>query len=99
MDDEIGAGRESSDDLTPYQRTFDVIEADKHELLVVAERNGEVIGTLQLSLLLGLPGEGLSAHRFYEKAGFTATHEGLKLTQRLISQSQRAERSWRRFDL
>ncbi|MGH3609343.1 MAG: hypothetical protein ACRDRD_14810 [Pseudonocardiaceae bacterium] len=58
MDDEIGAGRESSDDLTPYQRTFDVIEADKHELLVVAERNGEVIGTLQLSLLLGLSRRG-----------------------------------------
>jgi hypothetical protein len=30
-DDEIGVGRESPDDLTPYQRAFEVIESDKHE--------------------------------------------------------------------
>jgi hypothetical protein len=46
-DDEIVVGRASPDDLTPYQRTFEVIESDKHELLMVAERNGELIGTLQ----------------------------------------------------
>lgn len=58
VDDEIAVGRESPDDLTPYQRAFEVIEADKHELLVVAERNGEVIGTVQLSLLPGLSRRG-----------------------------------------
>ncbi|MGB9281462.1 MAG: GNAT family N-acetyltransferase, partial [Pseudonocardiaceae bacterium] len=58
VDDEIGVGRESPDDLTPYQRAFEVIAADKHELLVVAERNGEVIGTVQLSLLPGLSRRG-----------------------------------------
>lgn len=126
-DDDIGVGRESPDDLTPYQRTFEIIDADKHELLVVAERNGEVIGTLQLSLLPGLSRRGafraqiegvrvassergnalgvyliewaidqarswgcqlvqltsdkrrVDAHRFYERVGFTATHEGFKL--------------------
>ncbi len=57
-DDEIGVGRESPDDLTPYQRAFEVIESDKHELLEVAERNGQVIGTLQLSLLPGLSRKG-----------------------------------------
>lgn len=39
-DDDIGVGRESPDDLTPYQRTFEIIDADEHELLVVAERTG-----------------------------------------------------------
>ncbi|MDQ2790575.1 MAG: GNAT family N-acetyltransferase [Pseudonocardiales bacterium] len=126
-DDEIGVGRESPDDLTPYQRTFEVIESDQHELLMVAERNGGIIGTLQLSLLPGLSRRGafraqiegvrvagsergnalgayliewainearswgcqsvqltsdktrVDAHRFYERVGFTATHEGFKL--------------------
>lgn len=127
-DDEIGVSRESPDDLTPYQHAFEVIESDKHELLVVAARDGEVIGTLQLSLLPGLSRKGafraqiegvrvargqrgsalgthliewaiaqarswdcqlvqltsdkarIDAHRFYEKIGFTATHEGFKMT-------------------
>ncbi len=63
-DDEIGVGRESPDDLTPYRRAFEVIESDRHELLVVAERNGEVIGTLQLSLLgSGCPSRGMGHGR------------------------------------
>ncbi|MGH3600249.1 MAG: hypothetical protein ACRDQH_08230 [Pseudonocardiaceae bacterium] len=50
-DDEIGVGRESPDDLTPYQRASEVIESHKHE----------------------------DAHRFYERIGFSATHEGYKM--------------------
>lgn len=127
MDDAIGATRESADDLTPYKDAFAVIDADHHEFLAVADRDGEIIGTFQLSLLPGLSrrgafraqveavrvaasarGEGLGetmmrwaieearkrgcvmvqltsdkaredAHRFYERLGFTATHEGFKL--------------------
>jgi GNAT superfamily N-acetyltransferase len=126
-DDEIGAARETPDDLGPYQRAFDLIDADRHEFLAVADRDGEVIGTLQLSMLPGLSragafraqvegvrvaatarGSGLgetllrwavdeargrgcviiqltsdkarsAAHRFYERLGFSATHEGFKL--------------------
>jgi GNAT superfamily N-acetyltransferase len=127
-DDEIGVGRESPDDLRPYRHAYDVIESDKHELLVVATQYGQVIGTLQLSLLPGLSRKGafraqiegvriargqrgsalgthlmewavvqarswgcqlvqltsdkarIDAHRFYERIGFTATHEGFKMT-------------------
>ncbi|MGH3511384.1 MAG: hypothetical protein ACRDQV_13090 [Pseudonocardiaceae bacterium] len=50
-DDEIGVGRESPDDLTPYQRASEVIESHKHE----------------------------DTHRFYERIGFSATHEGYKM--------------------
>lgn len=39
-DDEIGVGREPPDDLRPYQHAFEVIESDKHELLVVATQYG-----------------------------------------------------------
>jgi len=127
FDDQIGATRETPHDLTPYQKAFDEIDADPSEELIVAERNGSVVGTLQLSIIPGLSragskrgmveavrvhsstrGSGLGttlmewaieesrargcalvqltsdksragAHRFYERLGFSATHEGFKL--------------------
>lgn len=57
-DDELGALRESPDDLAPYARAFEVIDASDHEVLVVAERDGEVVGTLQLTVLRGLSRRG-----------------------------------------
>ena len=127
-DDPLGATRESPNDLAPYLRAFEELDRDPNQLLAVAERDGEVIGTLQLSFLHGLSrqgatraqieavrvragerGEGLggrliewaveqarqrgchlvqltsdasrkSAHRFYEKLGFSGSHVGFKLT-------------------
>lgn len=58
VDDEIGARRESPADLTPYQAAFAAIEADPHQILVVAERNGELAGTLQLTIIPGLSRQG-----------------------------------------
>lgn len=57
-DDEIAAQRESPDDLTPYQAAFDAIQADPNQVLVVAERNGELVGTLQLTIIPGLSRKG-----------------------------------------
>jgi GNAT superfamily N-acetyltransferase len=126
-DDEIGAAREAPSDLTPYRTAFAAIDSDPNQLLVVAERNGELVGTLQLTIIPGLSrigsrrslveavrvsasarGIGLGttmmewaieesrargcsivqltsdkarvdARRFYERLGFTASHEGFKL--------------------
>jgi ribosomal protein S18 acetylase RimI-like enzyme len=125
--DQLGATRESADDLTPYQQAFQEIDADDNQVLVVAEHNGEVVGTLQLTVIPGLSRRGSrrgqieavrvradardlglgttltrwaieesrrrgcslvqltsdksrsDAHRFYERLGFAATHEGYKL--------------------
>ena len=125
--DQLGATRETLDDLTPYRAAFTEIDADSNQRLVVAERNGQVIGTLQLTLIPGLSRRGsrrglveavrvhadarglglggtlmrwaidesrangctlvqltsdksrTDAHRFYERLGFVATHEGYKL--------------------
>jgi len=53
-DDALGATRESPDDLTPYRKAFQDIDADPNQFLAVADRDGEVVGTLQLTYLPGL---------------------------------------------
>ncbi|MGW1288418.1 GNAT family N-acetyltransferase [Streptomyces sp. NPDC002586] len=126
-DDPLGARRESTDDMTPYRAALERLDADPNQHLVVAVREGRVIGTLQLTIIAGLShkgttralieavrvhaderGSGLGsrliewaidtsqqvgcrmvqltsdksrtdAHRFYERLGFSATHEGFKL--------------------
>ncbi|GAA3746559.1 GNAT superfamily N-acetyltransferase [Spinactinospora alkalitolerans] len=57
-DDELGAARETPGDLGPYREAFAAIDADPHQLLVVAERDAEIIGTLQLTFLPGLSHRG-----------------------------------------
>ena len=126
-DDQLGATRESLDDLTPYLAAFEQIDADPNQVLVVAESNDELVGTLQLTIIPGLSRRGSSrglieavrvaapargsglgttliewaieesrtrgctlvqltsdktrtaAHRFYDRLGFTNSHEGFKL--------------------
>ncbi len=126
-DDQLGATRESLDDLTPYLHAFELIDTDPNQVLVVAERNDELVGTLQLTIIPGLSRRGSSrglieavrvaapargsglgttliewaieesrardctlvqltsdktrteAHRFYDRLGFTNSHEGFKL--------------------
>ncbi|RPK76526.1 aminoalkylphosphonic acid N-acetyltransferase [Streptomyces sp. ADI96-15] len=53
-DDPLGATRESLDDLTPYLTAHARLAADPNQRLVVAERAGKVVGTLQLTLIPGL---------------------------------------------
>ena len=126
-DDQLGATRESADNLVPYERAFGAIDADPAHLLVVGELDGDVVATFQLSYIPGLSRKGswraqieavrvsevlrgqgvgvfmiqwaidqarergcslvqlttdksrVSAHRFYERLGFVASHEGMKL--------------------
>lgn len=114
-------------DLARYRAALHAIDADPAHLLVVAEVDGLLVGTFQLSFLPGLArrgslraqveavrldgavrGRGLGtalmrwaieesrrrgcslvqlttdkrrsdAHRFYERLGFVASHEGMKL--------------------
>jgi GNAT superfamily N-acetyltransferase len=42
-----------------YRAAFDEIEADPNHRLIVAEKDGEVVGTLQISFLSGLPRFGM----------------------------------------
>ena len=60
-DDPIGSGREAPGPvLDPrYAAAFAAIERDPNQLVAVAEREGEVIGVLQLSFIPGLTRRGL----------------------------------------
>ncbi len=110
-----------------YERAFTAIDANEHDALLVADLDGVVVGTMQVTVLHHLVRHGASraqlegvrvssahrgmhigeqlvraaieharasgasivqlttdkrrtdAHRFYERLGFTATHEGMKL--------------------
>ena len=128
--DQLGAARDgvrTPEDLVRYQRAFRAIDDDPAHILIVAESDGEVVATMQVSFIPGLArrgalraqleavrvadawrGRGLgaammawaiaearrrgcalvqltsdksrtSAHRFYERLGFVASHEGMKL--------------------
>ncbi|MFH8241730.1 GNAT family N-acetyltransferase [Streptomyces sp. NPDC018321] len=57
-DDPLGARRESPDDLSPYLAAFERLSADPNQHLVVAVRNGRVVGTLQLTIVPGLSRRG-----------------------------------------
>ncbi|GAA1272658.1 GNAT family N-acetyltransferase [Kitasatospora nipponensis] len=56
--DPLGVSRESPDDLTPYYAAFERLAADPNQHPVVAERNGQVVGTLQLTVIPGLSRAG-----------------------------------------
>jgi GNAT superfamily N-acetyltransferase len=58
-DDPLGATRESPDDLSPYHAAFAEIDANPNQMLVVADRDGEVVGTGQLSFMPGLSHQGM----------------------------------------
>jgi len=55
--DSLGATRESAGDPA-YEAAFDQIDADPRNTLVVADRAGDVVGTMQLTYIPGLSHRG-----------------------------------------
>ncbi|MFE2098063.1 GNAT family N-acetyltransferase, partial [Streptomyces sp. NPDC059468] len=82
-DDPLGAQRESPDDLTPYLVALDRLNADPNQQLVVAVREGRVIGTLQLTLIHGLSRKG-ATRSIIEAVRIHADERGSGLGTRLI---------------
>ncbi|MBO1112864.1 GNAT family N-acetyltransferase [Bordetella petrii] len=60
-DDVLGSGREdpSMPASACYVQAFDAIDRDPNQLLALAERDGAVVGCLQLSFIPGLSRRGL----------------------------------------
>ena len=57
-DDPLGSKRETTDDLAPYNAAYARIAADPGQHLVVAERAGRIVGTLQLTVIPSLSRRG-----------------------------------------
>ncbi|MFF4040762.1 GNAT family N-acetyltransferase [Streptomyces sp. NPDC001816] len=82
-DDALGAQRESPDDLTPYLTALDRLNTDPNQQLVVAVREGRVIGTLQLTLIHGLSRKG-ATRSIIEAVRIHADERGSGLGTQLI---------------
>ena len=128
-DDTLGAAREMTSEPLPqsYYEAYDALARDPNNRLLIAELNGETVGTLQITFIHGLSRRGArralieavrvasehrgagigeaiiraaieiareegctvvqlttdksrkDAHRFYQRLGFAASHEGMKL--------------------
>jgi len=82
-DDPLGAQRESPDDLAPYVSALNRLSADPNQRLVVATRDGRVVGTLQLTVVPGLSRRG-ATRSIIEGVRIHADERGTGLGTRLI---------------
>lgn len=57
-DDPLGRERETPEDHAPYEAAYARLAADPCQHLVVAERAGHIVGTLQLTVIPGLSRRG-----------------------------------------
>ena len=82
-DDPLGAQRESPDDLTPYLAALERLASDPNQHLVVAVREGRVVGTLQLTVVPGLSRRG-AVRSIIEGVRIHADERGSGLGTQLI---------------
>ncbi|CAM5408705.1 GNAT family N-acetyltransferase [Streptomyces griseomycini] len=90
-DDPLGAQRESPDDLAPYLAALERLSADPNQNLVVAVRDGRVVGTLQLTIVPGLSRRG-ATRSIIEGVRIHAGERGSGLGTRLIEWAVDASR-------
>lgn len=67
-----------------YRAAFDEIVADPNHRLIVVEQNGEVVGTLQISYLPGLPRFGMK-RSILENVHIRADQRGKGLGSQMIA--------------
>ncbi|MCT9076437.1 GNAT family N-acetyltransferase [Streptomyces fulvoviolaceus] len=82
-DDSLGSQRESPDDLTPYLAALERLSSDPNQHVVVAAREGRVVGTLQLTIIPGLSRRG-ATRSIIEGVRIHADERGSGLGTRLI---------------
>jgi GNAT superfamily N-acetyltransferase len=82
-DDPLGAKRESPGD-PGYVEAFETIDQDPHQFLAVAEVDGVVVGTLQLTFTTGLSRKGMTRATI-EAVRVRSDQRGNKLGQHLIT--------------
>lgn len=82
-DDPLGRTRELPENLTPYLTAYERLAGDPNQYLVVAAREGRVVGTLQLSIVPGLSRKG-ATRSIIEGVRIHADERGSGLGTRFI---------------
>ncbi|MFG3441218.1 GNAT family N-acetyltransferase [Nonomuraea sp. NPDC047897] len=82
-DDPLGARREGDPGDARYLAAFARIDADPHDELIVADHDGEVVGTMQLTYLAGLSRLGAERCQI-EAVRVAASARGRGLGRRMI---------------
>ena len=82
-DDPLGATRETDAGFTGYHRAFEEISSDPHQMLVVAERAGEAVATMQLTFIPGMSRRG-SRRALVEAVRVRGDQRGLGLGRQLM---------------
>ena len=84
-DDELGVTREvvSEPPDARYVRAFEALERDPNQLLLVADRGGEVAGCLQLTIIPGLSRTGMTRGQI-ESVRVASRHRGGGLGRAMI---------------
>lgn len=82
-DDPLGSQRESPDDPTPYLSAMERVTSDPNQHLMVAVRDGRVVGTLQLTIIPGLSRKG-ATRALIEAVRIHADERGSGLGTQLI---------------
>lgn len=90
-DDPLGTQRERPEDIETYRRAFALIDADPHQFLAVAHRDGSVVGTLQLTVIPGLARRGTIRGQI-EAVRVHASERGNGLGAELMSWAEREAR-------
>jgi len=81
-DDHLGAQREQPGDPA-YLDAFEALDSDPHQLLVVADEDGEPVGTAQLTFIAGLSRRGATRAQI-EAVRVRSDRRGSGLGQELI---------------
>lgn len=91
-DDPLGRTREDPNDLSAYLAAFDDMATQGGNVTLVAEREGEVIGCLQLTIIPGLARRGAKRGQI-EGVRVSAACRGLGIGERLIRHAIEAARA------
>ena len=74
-DDGLGRGREAVSDPTIYYDAFDEMAKEPNNRLLVAEQDGALVGTLQITFIRGLSRKGARRAQI-EAVRVASTHRG-----------------------
>jgi GNAT superfamily N-acetyltransferase len=84
-DDMLGRSREVTSEPLPksYYDAFDALDRDRNNRLLIAELDGEIVGTLQITFIHGLSRQG-AKRALIEAVRVSSAHRGKGLGEEII---------------